>query len=98
MNSPRPARSASDVRNWRWSQPVAATLYPERERRVRRWGEDIFEALRRQRRQSFGIDGNEARHSRQMGGRLLSRHHLFIFNWHRTGEFDLRHAVARGWH
>src|SRR3974390_1023474 len=97
VDAGQPRRGAY-IRIWGWSPPVAATLYPERERSVRRWGEDIFEALRRQRRQSFGIAGNEASHSRRLGGRLVSRHRLFIFNWHRTGEFGLRHAVARGWH
>src|SRR5260221_10865010 len=45
----------------RWSQRVDATLYPERERwSVRRCVEVIFEALRHQRKQSFGIAGSGA--------------------------------------
>ena len=44
-----------------WSQRVDATLYPERERwSVRQCVEVIFEALRHQRRQSFGIAGSGA--------------------------------------
>src|SRR3974390_208848 len=97
VDAGQPRRGAY-IRIWGWSQPVAATLYPERERSVRRWGEDIFEALQRQRRQSFGIAGNEASHSRRLGVRLVNRHRPFIFNWHRTVEFGLHHAVARGWH
>src|SRR5438034_11198495 len=45
----------------RWSQRVDATLYPERERwSVRQCVEVIFEALRHQRKQSFGIAGSRA--------------------------------------
>jgi hypothetical protein len=44
-----------------WSQRVEATLYPERERwSVRQCVEVIFEALRHQRKQSFGIAGSGA--------------------------------------
>jgi hypothetical protein len=44
-----------------WSQRVDATLYPERERwSVRQCVEVIFEALRHQRKQSFGIAGRGA--------------------------------------
>src|SRR5947209_3982444 len=44
-----------------WSQRVDATLYPERERwSVRQCVEVIFEALRHQRKQSFGIAGSGA--------------------------------------
>src|SRR5215469_14542963 len=43
------------------SQPVDATLYPERERwSVRQCVEVIFEALRHRRKQSFGIAGSGA--------------------------------------
>src|SRR5207244_5808323 len=43
------------VRSRGWSQRVDATLYPERERwSVRQCVEVIFEALRHQRKQSFG--------------------------------------------
>src|SRR5258707_8535138 len=45
-----------------WSQRVDATLYPERERwSVRQCVEVIFEALRHQRKQSFGIAGSGGR-------------------------------------
>src|SRR3974377_1631429 len=97
VDAGQPRRGAY-IRIWEWSQPVVATLYPERERSVRRWGEDIFEDLRGGRRQGFAIAGSGASPSRRLGGLLVSRHRLFIFNWHRTGEFGLRHAVARGWH
>src|SRR6266404_3641747 len=55
-----PARS-SIVRFRGWSQRVDATLYPEKERwSVRQCVEVIFEALRHQRKQSFGIAGSAA--------------------------------------
>src|SRR5258707_15810632 len=44
------------VRFRRGFQRVDPTLYPERERwSVRGWVDDIFEGLRNQRKQSFGI-------------------------------------------
>ena len=46
-------RGLWNVRFGWWSQPVDATLYPERERSVWRCVEDIFEASLRQRKQSF---------------------------------------------
>src|SRR6266446_6278917 len=50
-----------NVRSWGWSQRVDATLYPEKERwSVRQCVEVIFEALRHQRKQSFGIAGSAA--------------------------------------
>src|SRR5260370_31837041 len=53
--------TAGYVRFARWSQRVDATLYPERERwSVRQCVEVIFEALRHQRKQSFGIAGSVA--------------------------------------
>src|SRR5712691_3890428 len=55
------SRSSRHVRLVRWSQRVDATLYPERERwSVRQCVEVIFEALRHQRKQSFGIAGSGA--------------------------------------
>src|SRR6266478_4659140 len=54
-------RCPPHVRFARWSQRVDATLYPERERwSVRQCVEVIFEALRHQRKQSFGIAGSGA--------------------------------------
>src|SRR6266478_5832012 len=51
----------ANVRFGWWSQRVDATLYPERERwSVRQCVEVIFEALRHQRKQSFGIAGSGA--------------------------------------
>src|SRR3974390_1127936 len=45
-----------------WSQPVAATLYPDRERwSVWRCDKDTFGGSLRQRRLSFGIAGRGAR-------------------------------------
>src|SRR5439155_17284541 len=82
-----------------WSQRVDATLYPERERwSVRQCVEVIFEALRHQRRQSFGIAGSGASRLKGLGERLVSHHRQFIFSWPHTGEFVPRHGAAQGWH
>src|SRR3974377_173369 len=62
------------VRCYRWSQPVAATLYPDRERwSVWRCDKDTFGGSLRQRRPSFGIAGSVARRSRQLGEHLVRR-------------------------
>src|SRR3974377_2386924 len=91
--------AATNVRYAWWSQPVAATLYPDRERwSVWRCDKDTFGGSLRQRRPSFGIAGSVASRCRQLGEHLVSRHRRFIFSWPRTGEFLLRHGVAQGWH
>ena len=36
--------------------------------------------------------------SKRLGERLVSRHHLFITRWPRTGGFVPHLGVARGWH
>src|SRR3974377_40819 len=55
------APAPTNVRYAWWSQPVAATLYPDRERwSVWRCEKDTFGGSLRQRRLSFGIAGSVA--------------------------------------
>src|SRR5664280_47452 len=89
----------ANVRYWGWSQLIDATLYLKRKRwSVWRCGKDIVEVSLRPRKRSCGIAGSGGSRSKRLGGRLASRHRLFIARWHRTGGFVLRHGVARDWH
>ena len=60
-----------------WSQPVAATLYLKAKRWSVGWNEDFIEALRRQRRRSYGIAGSAG--SRKAIGRAFGKESSSIY-------------------